>query len=42
MGAHHFKRLEELSGVPAREIKAFVIEKNYTPSETEIRNFFNL
>jgi hypothetical protein len=42
MGAHHFKRLEELSGVPAREIKSFVFEKNYTPSETEIRNFFNL
>jgi len=42
MGAHHFKRLEELSGVPASEIKNFVAEKKYTPSETEIRNFFNL
>lgn len=42
MGAHHFKRLEELSGVPARDIKAFVSEKNFTPSEEEMRNFFNL
>jgi len=42
MGAHHFKRLEELSGVPAGDIKNFVAEHKYTPSEDEIRNFFNL
>jgi len=42
MGMHHFYRLEELSGVPAKEIKKFVESKNYTPSREEIQNFFNL
>lgn len=42
MGAHHFKRLEQLTGIPAKDIKAFITEHKYRPSEEEVRFFYNL
>lgn len=42
MGAHHFKRLEQLTGIAAKDIKAFVTEHKFRPSEEEVRFFYNL
>lgn len=42
MGAHHFKRLEQLTGIAAKDIKAFLTEKQFRPSEEEVRFFYHL
>jgi septal ring factor EnvC (AmiA/AmiB activator) len=42
MGAHHFKRLEQLTGISAKDIKAFITEHKFRPSEEEVRFFYNL
>lgn len=40
LGHGHYKRLEELSGTAADDIKTFLTEKKFRPSEEEIRLFY--
>jgi hypothetical protein len=40
LGNIHYKRLEELSGTPATEIKLFIKEKKFMPTDDEIRMFY--
>jgi hypothetical protein len=40
LGNIHYKRLEELSGTPASDIKQFIKEKKFMPTDDEIRMFY--
>ena len=40
MNQTHFKRLESLSNIPSKEIKAFLNEKNFSATEGELTLFY--